>query len=84
VTASGDKTARIWNAQTAQPMAKPLQHEDVVNSAQFSPDEHWVVTASEDGTARVWDVQTGQPLTKSLKHDGNVYFATLARMGRDS
>ena len=32
-----------------------LDHPDVVNSAQFSPDGERIITASDDGTAKVWD-----------------------------
>ena len=46
VTASADKTARLWNATTGKPVAEPMKHESVVNSAQFSPDNQRVVTAS--------------------------------------
>jgi WD40 repeat protein len=56
VTASYDDTARVWDAQTGQPVGQPLNHDWSVNSASFSPDGKWVVTASRDKTARVWDV----------------------------
>jgi WD40 repeat protein/serine/threonine protein kinase len=32
----------------------------LVNSAEFSPDNQWIVTATTDGTLRVWDAATGQ------------------------
>ncbi|MFM8581199.1 MAG: WD40 repeat domain-containing protein, partial [Planctomycetaceae bacterium] len=32
----------------------------LVNSAEFSPDNQWIVTATTDGTLRVWDSATGQ------------------------
>ena len=39
VTASDDKTARIWDAATGKPIGEPLKgHEDDVYSAAFSPD----------------------------------------------
>ena len=37
-TASEDRTARLWDAATGAPIGVPLQHEDGVNSAAFSPD----------------------------------------------
>jgi hypothetical protein len=55
VTASRDKTARLWDAASGKPLGEPMKHEDWVMSAQFSPDGQRVVTASADGTARVWD-----------------------------
>ncbi len=56
VTASGDKTARVWDAATGKPLTSPLEHQDQVWSAAFSPDGTRVVTASDDKTAQVWDV----------------------------
>ena len=64
VTASDDGTARVWDAQTGQPLTEPMKHGNVAVSAQFSPDGKRIVTASQDKTARVWDAQTGQPLTE--------------------
>ena len=62
VTASADKTARIWDAASGKPIGKPLRgHEDEVRGAAFSPDGKRIVTASSDKTARIWDVATGKP-----------------------
>jgi len=56
VTASKDKTARVWNAQSGKALTEPLKHNGDVVSAQFSPDGKRIVTASSDKTARVWDI----------------------------
>jgi tetratricopeptide (TPR) repeat protein len=56
VTASSDNTARVWDAQSGQPLTEPLKHGGVVCSAQFSPDGKRIVTASLDNTAQVWDI----------------------------
>jgi WD40 repeat protein len=59
VTASLDKTARVWDAQTGKPISEPMIHQNDVNSAQFSPDGTRVATASWDKTSRVWYVMPG-------------------------
>jgi hypothetical protein len=75
VTASYDKTARVWDAATGKALSEPMKHDDVVNSAQFSADGRRVVTASKDGTARVWDIPT---ITKKDDADDANLLADLA------
>ena len=48
VTASYDKTARVWDAASGQPITQPMRHTNDVNHAAFSPDGRRVVTASDD------------------------------------
>ena len=69
VTASEDKTARIWDAETGQQIGEPLSgHEGSVESAAFSPDGKRIVTASADKTARIWDVTVnGEPIGEPLE-----------------
>src|SRR5689334_3970170 len=68
VTACADRTARVWDSGTGQPVTPPLKHVGAVFDASFSPDSRSVVTASDDGTARVWDAATGEPITPPLGH----------------
>jgi WD domain, G-beta repeat len=57
VTASWDKTARVWDLRGDKPSFVALEgHQGEVVSAAFSPDGSHVVTASWDKTARVWRV----------------------------
>ena len=46
VTASEDRTARLWDAVTGKAIGEPMKHDGAVYSAQFSPDGQRVVTAS--------------------------------------
>ena len=80
VTASGDKTARVWDAATGKPVTDPLEHQAAVTSAAFSPDGNRVVTAS-DKTARVWDAATGKSLTGPLEHQAVVMSAAFSPDG---
>ena len=83
VTASQDRTARVWDAQTGQPLAESLlQHAGPVNSARFSPDSQWVVTASDDHTAQIWNVLTGQRSGYPLQHSNAVVTAEFSPDGR--
>jgi WD40 repeat protein len=55
VTASHDKTARIWDAETGAQLAVLAEHTKEVDTAEFSPDGRQILTSSFDGTAKVWD-----------------------------
>jgi WD40 repeat protein len=66
VTASGDGTARVWNAANGQLQAKLEGHTDAVWHAAFSPDGQRIVTASADGTARVYRVVTLSDIAELL------------------
>jgi hypothetical protein len=56
VTASYDRSARLWDARTGAPLGMPMKHNDLIASAAFSPDGSRIVTASHDHTARLWDI----------------------------
>ncbi len=80
VTASYDKTARLWDVSSGQELHK-LPHGDSVISVAFSPDGKTVATASYDKTARLWDVSSGQELHK-LPHDGVVESVAFSPDGK--
>ncbi len=82
VTASSDRTARVWDARSGQPLMEPLKHAGSVTSAQFSPDGTRIVTSSHDKTARVWSAQTGQPLTEPMQHKDWVSSAQFSPDGK--
>jgi hypothetical protein len=63
VTASRDKTARVWEAASGLPAGPPLQHHHNVWHVAFSPDGRRVVTTTYD-TACVWNAATGAKLSE--------------------
>ena len=67
-SASGDKTVRVWDATTGQPVGQPFEgHTAAVWSVAFSPDGKRLASASEDRTVRVWEATTGQPVGQPLE-----------------
>ena len=69
VTASNDKTARIWDAKSGKELHALKGHTEEVNSASFSPDGKKIVTASWDKTARIWDAESGEELKQFSDYD---------------
>ncbi|KAG8697495.1 hypothetical protein FRC08_006487 [Ceratobasidium sp. 394] len=67
VSGSSDKTIRIWDAHTGQPVTPPLVgHAGSVYSVAYSPDGSYLVSGSDDKTIRIWNAQTGQPVGQPL------------------
>jgi WD40 repeat protein len=85
VTASQDKTARLWDAETGKQIGASLRgHDGYVISAAFSPDGKRIVTASFDNTAQLWGAaETGRQIGESLKsHEGFVWNAAFSPDGK--
>ncbi|MBI1880098.1 MAG: hypothetical protein HYR94_18075, partial [Chloroflexi bacterium] len=73
LTASADRTARLWNAQTGQEVRQFNGHTAQVNAAIFSPDGRSILTGGLDNTARLWDTETGQEVRQFNGHTGGVW-----------
>ena len=82
VTASEDKTARVWDAENGDQRATLRGHTEGVRVASFSPDGRQVITASTDKTARLWNAETGQQQSAALEHDGVVRSAAFSSDGQ--
>ncbi|MGD0480411.1 MAG: hypothetical protein ABSA42_09590 [Terracidiphilus sp.] len=65
VTASWDKTARIWDVESGRLLATLSGHTNLVVDAEFSPDGRRIVTASADGTAKVYIANFGELLKRA-------------------
>jgi WD40 repeat protein len=81
VTASFDRTARIWDAATSKEVAVLRGHDDPVSSAAYSPDGSRIVTASEDTTTRIWDAATGKEIIVLRGHGAAVTAAAFSADG---
>ncbi|MDM0002981.1 WD40 repeat domain-containing protein [Variovorax sp. J22P240] len=74
VSASDDRTLRLWNAATGGPIGEPLSADrEGITCAAFSPDGTRIVSASYGGSLRLWDAVEGR-LVEELPsgHEGTV------------
>lgn len=78
LTASQDRTARMWEALSGMCLREFRGHTDTVQSAFFSGDGRLCVTGSMDRTARIWETKTGDCLRTLSGHAGSVLFALFS------
>ncbi len=85
VSASKDRTARIWDLNSGD-VTVLRGHQHQVYSARFSPDGARVVTASWDHSARIWNAakvnKVGSEVAVLRGHEGWVYTAAFSPDGR--
>lgn len=63
VSGSRDKTVRIWNVTTGEPLQTLEGHAmTAIRSVAYSPDGQQIVSGSWDNAVRVWDAVSGQIL----------------------
>jgi WD40 repeat protein len=68
ISASHDKTIRVWDASTGVEMLPPLRgHDSSISSVAFSPDGSQIISVSWDSTIRVWDASTGVEMLPPLR-----------------
>lgn len=68
VSASRDRTIKVWDAPLGQELATLIGHTDVVTACALSPDGTTIVSASGDKTVRLWDSATMAELAILVGH----------------
>jgi WD40 repeat protein len=68
VTASEDRTARIWSVLDPSQSKVLSGHTGAVLWASFHPSKRQVVTSGSDGTIRVWGIDTSEELATLRWH----------------
>jgi WD40 repeat protein len=79
-TASWDNTARIWDAESGQQLAR-MNHSGGVLAVEFSPDGQTLATACWDGSMRLWDAETGLPKSSVLPQGASLLRLAFNRDG---
>ncbi len=83
VSASDDKTLRVWNASTGACLRTLTGHTRAVGTAHVVAKESRfnlgvVASAADDRTIRVWDVDTGRCQGMLTGHEGSVKALAVA------
>ncbi|HWN66095.1 MAG TPA: protein kinase [Haliangium sp.] len=81
VTASEDRTARVWDAATGALLHTLEGHDCGVRRALFTRDGQSILTFAIDGTARRWSARTGQLEWTFLGHRDGIWSAQLDPAG---
>jgi WD40 repeat protein len=79
LTASADKTAKLWDAASGK-LLGILDHQGGVSHGVFSPDGTRILTASVDKTAKLWDATSGKRIA-SFGHQDWVWRAAFSPDG---
>jgi WD40 repeat protein len=72
ISASWDKTIKVWDIETGQEIRTLMGHIGEVNALAVLPDRKRIISASSDNTIKVWDIETGQEIRTLMGHTGNV------------
>jgi WD40 repeat protein len=82
ITASNDKTVKIWDAESGRELWTLAGHSDWVNAIAYSPDGRRIVSASDDTTIKIWDVESGREIRTLSGHSVNVMSVVYSPDGR--
>ncbi|TFG03704.1 MAG: DUF4062 domain-containing protein [Promethearchaeota archaeon] len=82
LTASEDKTLKLWDVETGREVKSYIGHNDAVNACRFSPDGSRFISGSADKTLKLWDVNTGQIIWTFLGHTDSVLRCNFSADGK--
>jgi WD40 repeat protein len=82
VSASADKTLKVWDVESGRELRTLEGHRDEVLGVAMSGDGRRAVSASIDHTLKVWDLETGRELCTLEGHTWRVNGVAVSGDGR--
>ncbi len=82
VSASQDRTLKVWDVETGRELRTLQGHARAVTGVALSGDGRCAVSASDDFSLKVWDVETGRELRTLQGHKFYVTGVALSGDGR--
>jgi WD40 repeat protein len=82
VSASKDKTLKVWDLVTGSELRTLTGHSGSVNGVAVTPDGRCAVSASDDATLKVWDLESGGEVRTLAGHSKPVNAVAVTPDGR--
>jgi WD40 repeat protein len=82
VSASADRTLKVWNLTTGREERTLSGHANRVYAVAVTPDGQHVISASADGTLKVWSLATGREERTLIGHTDWVMAVAVTPDGR--
>ena len=81
LSASADKTLRLWDLTDGSTIRTFTGHKDAVWSVAIAPDGHTALSGSDDKTIRLWDLASGRTIRTFTGHVDKVRTVAIAPDG---
>jgi WD40 repeat protein len=82
VSASGDNTLKIWDAETGAEIRTLTGHSNSVRACAYSPDGKRIISASYDKTLKIWDAESGAEIRTLTGHSNRVQACAYSPDGK--
>ena len=84
ISASDDRTLKIWNLQQGIQQRTLEGHSEGIKAISLTPDGKQAISASEDGTLKVWDLKSGTKLYTLKGHTDWVKAVVVTPEGKQA
>ncbi len=80
ISASDDKTIKVWDLMSGEEQFTITGHRDWVEAIAITPDGQKLISSSRDNTLKIWDLATGE-IIASFTGEGAINCCAVAPDG---
>ena len=82
ISASNDKTLKIWDIDSGTEVRTLTGQTESVNAVAIAPDGKTAISASDDRTLKIWDIESGTERLTLTGHTSSVTAVAIAPDGK--
>ena len=82
ISASGDRTIRLWDVTTGKEKSRFPGHQAKIYSLALSPDGRTLASGGSDQIVRLWEIVSSQEIQQFQGHQGEVRSVSFSPDGR--